>query len=182
MVHSLLVRDAAHEIARGLAAKGVPVDAAAVEAAAALHDIGKSPLLDDDGREHNELSALVVAAEGLPELAEMARRHIVYAIRDPDLAPRTLEEKIVYYADRRAGLEIVSLEDRLREQAARFPGSAADIMACLAPCRALERELFARLDFPPEHLHPARASVAAPPLPTQNEGAAPADGPPGAPG
>lgn len=150
--HSLLVRDAAAEIARALAGSGASVDVGAVVGAAALHDIGKSPLLDGDGREHHELSALVLAAEGLPALAEMARRHIVYAIRDPDLAPRTLEEKIVYYADRRAGLAIVSLEERLREQAERFPAYAAEIMACLQPCRALERELFVRLDFPPERL------------------------------
>jgi putative nucleotidyltransferase with HDIG domain len=150
--HSGLVLVAAESLARALAAAGERVKMESVLAAAYLHDIGKSPLLEGDSRDHNELSALVLAAEGMPELAELVRRHIVYAITDPELVPRTIEEKIVYYADRRAGLEIVSIDDRLREQAGRFPDSADAIMACLEPARALERELFAKIPFPPERL------------------------------
>ncbi len=154
--HSAVVRDAAWELAEALGAHGVAVDVEAVIAGAWLHDIGKSPLLEGDPRDHGELSALVLAAEGLPELSEMARRHPVYAIRDAERAPRTLAEKIVYYADRRGGMEILSVEDRLREQMERFPESAGDIWACLEPVKALERELFARLPFGPEALRGAR--------------------------
>jgi len=58
----------------------------------------------------------------------------------------------VYYADRRAGLRIVTIEERLREQARRFPETADQIMACLEPAKALERELFARLPLTPERI------------------------------
>lgn len=150
--HSAVVARAAREMAEGLARSGERLDIEGVCAAGWLHDIGKSPLLAGDPRDHAELSALVLAAEGLPELAELSRRHIIFAIRDPERAPRTLEEKVVYYADRRGGLAVVSLDERLREQAERFPESAADIVACLEPCRALERELFAKLPFAPEDL------------------------------
>ena len=144
------------ELASAMSSAGKDVDAGLVEAAAALHDIGRSPLLEGDERPHSELSALILAAEGLGGLSEVARRHIVYAIRRPELAPGTLEEKLVYYADRRAGLTVLSIDDRLREQAARFPRWAAEILACAEPVKALERELFANLEIRPEHLHPAR--------------------------
>jgi HD superfamily phosphodiesterase len=146
------VRDAAWELAEALSAHGVDVDVDLVTAAAWLHDIGRSPLLKGDRHDHAELSALVVAAEGLPELAEIVRRHPVYAIRDPKRAPRTLPEKIVHYADRRGGLAIMSVEDRIAEQAERFPEHASDIRASLVPVKALERELFTGLPLRPEQL------------------------------
>ncbi len=148
--HSLLVRDVASWIARRFAERGTRLDIEAIEAAAALHDVGKTPLLAGDPREHNDLSALVLAAEGLPHLAELARRHIVYAVREPDLAPRTLEEKIVYYADRRAGQELTSLEERVRDLARRFPREAERILSTLEPAKALERELLTTLGVSPE--------------------------------
>lgn len=150
--HSAVVRDAAWDLSEALSAHGVDVDVDLVTAAAWLHDIGRSPLVAGDPRDHADLSALIVAAEGLPELAEIVRRHPVYALRDSARAPRTLPEKIVYYADRRGGLAIMPVEDRLNEQAERFPEHAAAIRATLAPVKALERELFAGLPFGPEQL------------------------------
>lgn len=150
--HSAVVRDVAWELAEALAAHDQNVDVERVIAGAWLHDIGKSPLLAGDARDHGDLGAYVLAAEGLSDLAELARRHPVYAIRDPGRAPRTLEERIVYYADRRGGVTILSVEERLEEQAERFPDLAAEIRACREPVLALERELFARLPFGPDRL------------------------------
>ena len=150
--HSAVVRDAAWELAEAMSAHGTKVDVDFVTAAAWLHDIGRSPLVKGDRRDHAELSALIVAAEGLPEFAEIVRRHPVYALRDPERAPRTLPEKIVHYADRRGGLAIMSVEDRLAEQAERFPEHAAEINASLEAVKALERELFDGLPFGPEQL------------------------------
>ena len=62
-----------------------------------------------DERAHHLLGPLILSAEGLPALVELSRRHPVYAPRDPATVPRTLAEKIVYYADRRGGQEVVSL-------------------------------------------------------------------------
>ncbi|MDP9252879.1 MAG: HD domain-containing protein, partial [Chloroflexota bacterium] len=60
--HSLLVG----RITETLAGARADVGAAARDIALAgyLHDIGKSPLLAGDTRQHNELSALILAAEG----------------------------------------------------------------------------------------------------------------------
>ena len=124
--HSLAAGRVARRIALAQHARGAAVDPRAATLGAYLHDIGKSPLLSGDGRPHETLGPLVLAAEGLSELAELSRRHPVYAPRHLETAPRTLEEKIVYYADRRAGQEIVSLEARIDEQLAPVSGAGRD--------------------------------------------------------
>lgn len=150
--HSVLVGRIALLLAVGHAEVGAEVDVEAVALAAYLHDIGRSPLLEGDAREHHELSALVLAAEGLPDLVEPARRHPVYAVLDPATAPRDLAERIVHVADRRGGLEIVSLEERFAEVAARHPRYAADIERSKPAVRALEREVLTPLGIGPDEL------------------------------
>jgi hypothetical protein len=120
--------------------------------AAYLHDIGRSPLLAGDEREHGALAALVLSAEGLAACVEPARRHPVYAVLDPATAPRTLAERIVHYADRRGGMEVLALDERISETAARHPRYAADIERSRPLAHDIERELFAHLPFRPDDL------------------------------
>jgi HD superfamily phosphodiesterase len=150
--HSLLVGRIARVLAGARSAAGDDVDIEAIALAAYLHDIGRSPLVVGDVREHNELSALVLAAEGLPECVELARRHPVYAVLDPHTAPRTLAERIVYLADRRGGLAVLTIEARAAEVAARHPRYAAEIARSTPIARAIEREIFAGLPFGPDEL------------------------------
>ncbi len=157
--HSRTVGRIAGLLAAASAAAGLAVDVEAVALAGYLHDIGKSPLLAGDRRPHEALSALVLAAEGLPELVEPARRHPVYALLDPALAPRSLSERIVSLADRRGGLAVVSLDERIAEQAARAPEFAAARPAQLAAARAIEAAVFAPLPFGPDELA-ARLAIA----------------------
>jgi hypothetical protein len=150
--HSLIVGALAARLADAHAAAGAPLDARAVGLGGYLHDIGRSPLLAGDARDHSVLGPLVLAAEGLPELIEVSRRHPVYAPRDPATAPRTLAEKIVYYADRRGGLRVVTLEERIDEQLARFPELAPLRDSDLAMAKAIESEVFAGIALRPEDL------------------------------
>jgi putative nucleotidyltransferase with HDIG domain len=150
--HSLLVGALATRLAEAHASAGADLDVRAVGLGAYLHDIGKSPLLAGDARDHSVLGPLVLAAEGLPELAELSRRHPVYAPRDPATAPRSLAEKIVYYADRRGGQDVVTLEERIDEQLARFPELAPLRAADLAAAKAIEAEVFTRINLRPEDL------------------------------
>jgi HD superfamily phosphodiesterase len=148
--HSLLVG----RIAETLVGARADVGGAARDAALAgyLHDIGKSPLVADDARQHNELSALILAAEGLAGAVEPARRHAIYAVLDPATAPTTLVDKIVYVADRRGGLRVESVEERARGTAGRHPRYAVDIRRAVPIAKALEREVFAGLPFAPDQL------------------------------
>ena len=133
--------------------RGAPeIDAEAVILAAYLHDIGRSPLLAGDPRDHNILSGLVLAAEGLDACVEPARRHAVYTVLDPVLAPRTAAEKLVYLADRRGGQTVEPLEERARETARRNPKYAAEIARAIPPAKAVEREVFADVSFGPDEL------------------------------
>lgn len=138
--------------------RGGAVDVEAVGLAGYLHDIGRSPLLAGDAREHNELSVLVLTAEGLGECAELARRHPVYAVLDEASMPRTPAERIVYYADRRGGMEILPMEERISETAARHPRYAEGIERSRPFAREIERELFEGLSMRPEDLAAAVAA------------------------
>ncbi len=150
--HSRLVGRIAGLLAAASAGAGAALDVPAVTLAGYLHDIGKSPLLAGDRRPHEALSALILAAEGRPDLIEPARRHPVYALLDPLQAPRTLAERIVSLADRRGGLTVVSLEERLAEQSARDPIFAAQRPAQLVAAQALQAAVFAPLPFGPDSL------------------------------
>jgi metal-dependent HD superfamily phosphatase/phosphodiesterase len=133
--------------------RGAPrIDADAVVLAAYLHDIGRSPLLAGDTRDHNVLSGLVLAAEALDECVELARRHAIYTVLDAELAPRTAEEKLVYVADRRGGQTVEPLEERARDTARRNPRYADEIARAIPPAQALEREVFSDVSFRPEAL------------------------------
>lgn len=145
--HSTLVGRVATLLAERCTAE---VDVPTVGLAGYLHDIGRSPLLAGDAREHNELSALVLAAEGLGPCAEMARRHPVYAVLDPATTPRTLGERIVYYADRRGGMEVLPMEERISETARRHPRYAEGVERSRPAARAIERELFELLAMRPD--------------------------------
>lgn len=150
--HSLVVGRIATVLARAHAEAGADLAVADVTLAAYLHDLGKSPRFAGDARPHEELSAQALRAEGLGALAELARRHPVYAPADPALVPRDLSERIVYYADRRGERRVVSLAERFAGQAARHPEHAAAIAAQLGAAHAIEREVFAGLPFGPDDL------------------------------
>jgi HD superfamily phosphodiesterase len=133
--------------------RGAPqIDGEAVALGGYLHDVGRSPLLAGDGRDHNVLSALVLAAEGLDACVELARRHAIYTVLDPGLAPRTAEEKLVYVADRRGGQSVQALEERARDTAGRNPKYASEIERAIPLAKAIEREVFSDVSFGPDEL------------------------------
>lgn len=150
--HSRLVGQIATVLARARIGAGDAIDADAVALAAYLHDIGRSPLLRGDPREHNELSALILATEGLAACVEPARRHAIYTVLDPATAPRTMEEKLVYIADRRGGMTVEPLDERAHDTARRHPKYAQEIERAIPIAHGIEREVFAGLPFRPAEL------------------------------
>ena len=148
--HSLLVGRIAETIVSAHA--DVVSQARDIALAGYLHDIGRSPLVTGDTREHNELSALILAAEGLAGSVEPARRHAIYTVLDAATAPATLADKIVYVADRRGGMKVESVKERARDTARRHPRYASDIERAIPAATALEKEVFGGLPFAPEEL------------------------------
>jgi HD superfamily phosphodiesterase len=156
--HSRVVGAIGAALAAARMTAGGGIDVESVTLAAYLHDIGRSPLVKGDPREHNELSALILAAEGLAACVEAARRHAIYTVLDAATAPRTLEEKVVYIADRRGGMAVEPLEARAQDTARRHPKYAEEIARAVPIAKAIEREVFAGLPFGPEDLA-ARVTV-----------------------
>ena len=122
-----------------------------------LHDIGRTPLMEGDGRDHGDLGALILRAKGWPQCAELARRHPVYAVLDPRTAPRTLEEKMVNLSDRRGGMRVMPIDERTTETARRHLDHAAQIERARPIVRAMEAEVFAGIAFAPDDLAAAMA-------------------------
>jgi HD superfamily phosphodiesterase len=150
--HSRIVGAIAEALVAGRRKDAPKIDSETVVLAAYLHDIGRSPLVAGDPRDHNVLSALILAAEGLASCVEPARRHAIYTVLDQDLAPRTAEEKLVYVADRRGGQRVEPLEDRARDTARRNPKYGAEIERAIPLAKAIERDVFADVSFGPSDL------------------------------
>jgi HD superfamily phosphodiesterase len=152
VTHSRVVGAIAEALVAGRRPGAAKIDADAVVLAAYLHDIGRSPLLAGDPRDHNVLSGLVLAAEGFDRCVELAQRHAIYAVLAAELFPRTAEEKLVYVADRRGGQTVETLEERAQDTARRNPKYAAEIARAIPIAQAIEREVFADVSFGPREL------------------------------
>jgi HD superfamily phosphohydrolase YqeK len=150
--HSRVVGAIAEALVASRRRGAAKIDGDAVGLAGYLHDIGRSPLLAGDPRDHNILSGLVLAAEGLEPCVELARRHAIYTVLVPELAPRTAEEKLVYVADRRGAQRVEPLEERAHDTARRNPRYATEIERAIPFAKTIEREVFAEVSFGPDDL------------------------------
>jgi HD superfamily phosphodiesterase len=98
------------EIAKKLSAQGTKVDIDFVQRGCLLHDV-----LRLTGKGHEDAAAEILKHE-YPELALAIRKHAYLSIIDEEMNPRTIEEKIIYYADKRVMHDkVVSLIERLEE-------------------------------------------------------------------
>ena len=105
--HSLAVERKALEIAKRISENGHAVDLKLVELGAILHDVGRART---HGIEHGVRGAEILRRKGLGKFAGFAEGHIGAGIPaseakelglpERDFMPRTLEEKIVAYADK----------------------------------------------------------------------------------
>lgn len=126
--HSRAVAEVAAWLAARLATRGVGVDRALVESAALLHDIDKALPENHPARElpHGEGSAAWLSSAGHPELARAVANHPVTRLLDAEAFRRwagfaSREERIVAYADKRAGQRLESLDDRFASWGRRYP-------------------------------------------------------------
>jgi hypothetical protein len=106
----------------------VPVDRPVVEAAALLHDVDKIVPPDDRARQlrHGEGSADWLARQGHPELGRAVANHPVTKLVDGEAFGRwaafaSREERVVAYADKRAGQRLESMDERFASWSRRYP-------------------------------------------------------------
>jgi putative nucleotidyltransferase with HDIG domain len=129
--HSRAVAEVAAWLAARSAARGIAVDRRLVESAALLHDVDKALPADHRlrGLPHGEGSAAWLTARGHRELARSVAGHPVTCLRDGDrfdgwTIDATHEDRIVAYADKRAGQRIEPMAERFASWRHRFPPQA----------------------------------------------------------
>ncbi|MHC4517925.1 MAG: HD domain-containing protein [Planctomycetota bacterium] len=166
--------------------RDIDVDVALVERACLLHDLFRvcdcpledfswfeQPVTEDDkvrwrrlkadhGHRRHEDAADAFLKDTYPVLAATIRKHRYTAVIDERDQPESWEEKLVYYADKRAMHErLVPLKDRLDEAHRR---SAALLAKAGKPRRIdmekkvdaqifrLEEEIFSKIDLDPDEV------------------------------
>jgi putative nucleotidyltransferase with HDIG domain len=142
VTHSRGVSRVAAEAARLLAAAGVEVDPRLVAVAALLHDIDK-PQTRDDGEGHGVVGARWMAERGFPEIAEPIASHPIGCLLDPSRAPRGWASVAVAVADRHVAQEFVTVDERIDDQAQRYPAFRASLEAARPPAHAMQADLAA---------------------------------------
>ena len=111
--HCKSVCKVAEEIADNLIKKGIKLNKEIVIAAALMHDIER------EKKDHVMEGAKLIRKMGFPEVAEVMAKHSLHKIAIKQ--PRTYEEKIVFYADKRVmENKIVSLEERFADLKKRY--------------------------------------------------------------
>jgi HD superfamily phosphodiesterase len=148
--HSRAVAEVAAWLAARIAGRGTPVDRRLVEAAALLHDVDKLLPATDPARRlpHGDGAADWLTRQGHPELARAVANHPVTRLADGDRFRRWAafagrEERIVAYADKRAGQRLESMAARFASWERRYP---ADRDGWTADTRSAVRQRAQRLE------------------------------------
>jgi len=127
-------------------------------AGALLHDIAKTPCLQNDC-DHARAGAEICIELGYPDIAPIVGEHVILKEHDPVRYKRGVfsATEIIYYADKRVRHEeIVSLEDRLEYILEHYGMDDSmlhgRIRENFEKCVQLEHYLFRFLHFSPEQL------------------------------
>jgi HD superfamily phosphodiesterase len=128
--HARAVAEVAGWLAARIEDAGMSVDRRLVEAAALLHDVDKLLPATDPAAllPHGDGSADWLARRGHPELARAVAAHPVTRLIDGERFRRwaafaSREERIVAYADKRAGQRLESMAERFASWDRRYPGT-----------------------------------------------------------
>jgi HAD superfamily hydrolase (TIGR01509 family) len=152
VAHSQAVAEVAFRLAARLRDRGEAVDPLLAHRGGLLHDLDKVSAKEPT-RPHGEWSGTILRERGFPQLAAIARRHVVFAILDPRTRPVTWEERIVFYADKVVeGETVVGVRERIAALIQRYPGAALKLASCLPLVLTLEEEIASGLGTPPSQL------------------------------
>lgn len=160
--HVQAVAASAYQTALWLRAAGHDIDPVLAHRGGLLHDLGKIKSLRNQsaGLNHGEYAAKLLTEWGFTQLAEIARRHLLFSIANPDTAPITLEQKLVYFCDKIVeGAQIVPLEKRMNKLQQRYAHDKEKIQACLPALQKMQQDLCSAMHMPPHDLIPRLAKT-----------------------
>ena len=137
--HSIAVKKVALEFADRLERNGVEVDRRLISAAALLHDIMKLDAEFCHGIEGGEF----LRGKGFHEVASVVEKHCLSNVSEPNLAPSTVEDKLLVYADLRVNHgKMVSLDERFEYLRERYGLSPERFQHWFDVAKGIERDLF----------------------------------------
>ena len=149
LAHVSTVAAAAYQLALWLKNQGIFISPLLSHRGGFLHDISK---LKENGVEnHAILASRFLENKGQPELASIARRHLIGDLNSAENKPMTWEEKVVNYCDKLTeGSELVSLDHRLDALKLRYKDFADKIQKNTPVVKELENEILMPLNLSPE--------------------------------
>lgn len=142
--HVILVAKTAEFLATKSQSSNVKcqINFALLKAAALLHDIDKNiPKLP--GERHPDAGVRILNEEGMWEVAHLVKTHPLHAIVDPLISPKTLEEKILFLADKMVKHEVIGVDARFRLWNDEYlPAAEQEILDAAYPkVKELEKEM-----------------------------------------
>ncbi|MBU4300580.1 MAG: HD domain-containing protein [Nanoarchaeota archaeon] len=141
VAHCATVSKIAVFIAERINARGGTVNVSLVCAAALLHDIDKIIEIKNKSGKHGSMAREILEKEGYPEVAKIAENHVLHKIIKEG-ASFSIEEKIVFYADKRVKHDkIVSLSERFEYLRERYPHHLENVNRAEPLTKNLEKEL-----------------------------------------
>lgn len=151
--HVQRVALASYFIGQFLLLRGIRVSPILAHRAGLLHDIDKG-VYRDSGIPHAEMGAQILTRRGLVDIAEIVRRHQVFSVINPELAPSTWEQRIVYLADKYIEKDqFVGLDERFTHFRSRYPDSTSLFNEAYPFAVRLENEVLAALSMSREGLY-----------------------------
>ena len=148
LAHVNTVAAAAYQLAIWLRNQGINISPLLTHRGGFLHDISK--LKENGAENHAMLASKFLASMGQPQLANIARRHLIGDLTSADNKPMTWEEKVVNYCDKLTeGSELVSLDHRLEALKQRYKEFADKIQKNTPVVKELEKEILLPLNFSP---------------------------------
>lgn len=116
IAHLNAVHDFSIQLCDVLEKRGIHVNRDLAASGALLHDIKKTSSNDHVIEGYEFIKSL-----GFPEVALLVRKHSLVHAQNKDFAPKTWEEKIVFYADKRVqGDKVVSIDERFEYARKRY--------------------------------------------------------------
>ena len=152
--HSLLVARVARWIASRIEQQTrVCIQKQLLYIAGILHDIDKN-IPWQTGETHPDAGVRILNELGYTEVARLVKTHPLHAITDVSIAPVTLEEKILYLADKMTKYEIISVDERFRlwNEEHVFATEREVLQHAYPKVKQLEQEVCSLLQMTPEEM------------------------------
>ena len=124
-----------------------------VYVAGLVHDIDKN-IPWKTGETHPDAGVRMLRSLGYDEVATLVQKHPLHAILDPVLAPVTLEEKILYLADKMTKYEVLSVDERfsLWRAESLTPKEQSILDAAYPKVKQLESEICDMIQMSPDEM------------------------------